>query len=74
VKQVQPGEGITISSAAAEDYPFSTLSFTDTDLVIVVTLHPISAGGIAGYAYCAQSDQVRVVLLLFGASSSGRRD
>eukprot|EP00750_Incisomonas_marina_P026897 INCI5961.7.p1 GENE.INCI5961.7~~INCI5961.7.p1 ORF type:complete len:729 (-),score=122.64 INCI5961.7:3491-5677(-) len=57
VKQVQPGEGVTINSNAQENYPFSQTTFTDTDLVIVVTLHPISAGGIAGYAFCAQYDQ-----------------
>jgi len=57
IKQVQAGEEITINSQAQENYPFSQTTFTDTDLIVVVTLHPISAGGIAGYAYCAQSDQ-----------------
>ena len=79
IKQVQPGEGISMNSNAQENYPYPSTTYADTDLVVVVTMHPISAGGIAGYAYCAQEDQfgrctvgcVRVCVRLIVLLSSG---
>lgn len=54
---VPDGEPISINSAAQQNYAFTKTDYYNTDLVIIVTLHPVSSGGIAGYAFCAQLDQ-----------------